>query len=89
MAEEQSHKAFDFGVCKGVEVVPPHSCEVDAIIPLPYIDLDIRYTGAQHLSCIIRERVLWALSKIIFEQVVACMATVYSQKTFSQTSNCE
>jgi hypothetical protein len=52
MAEEQPHKAFDFGVCKGVEVVPPHSCKVDAIVPLPCIDLAIRYTGVQHLSCI-------------------------------------
>jgi hypothetical protein len=29
-----------------------HSCEVDAIVPLPFIDFDIRYTGAPHLSCI-------------------------------------
>jgi hypothetical protein len=50
MAKEQPYKAFDFGVCKGVEMVPPHSCEVDVIVPLPCIDLDIRYTGAQHLS---------------------------------------
>jgi hypothetical protein len=52
MAEEQPHKAFDFGVCKSIEVVPPHSCEVDAIVPLLCIDLDIRYTEVQHLSCV-------------------------------------
>jgi hypothetical protein len=52
MAEKQPQKAFDFGVCKGVEVVPPHSCEVDTIVPLSCIDLDIRYTGVQHLSCV-------------------------------------
>jgi hypothetical protein len=52
MAEEQPHKDFDFGVCKSVEVVPPQSCEVNAIVPLPCIDLDIRYTGAQYLSYI-------------------------------------